>query len=306
MAIRCTVSLDRLRIPATQPLPTAEQRKELHMHLLRNRLLSPGFTVPDPARFRHPFRVRVRRFQPPEGGRAAFTADNAWEISIRSGAILDQLPSILYRREGDPRGWDLPKDYVESEPVNSPWVERDLLDDPSNPPILVVRDPDEAAAKSPDFTRIADKDRLAIEGGAFCSEADWGLELWRAHVVLTARPFRQSWQSVSLPAPRLNRFRLYTLRSRPSISAAAGATFELATLYLLRDPQSPASARLKVRQHEWWGLWTTIVQPAGGLPALIGGLADGQGGINDLLAQLASAEIEETLSAAATIEAWTV
>jgi hypothetical protein len=238
-----------------------------------------------------------------EGQTAAkFTAEDAWQLTIHPGTILDRIPTILYQRKDDPRGWTVPEGYVEDPASTSPWIERDLLDDPIDPPILVLRDP-----PAGDFTRIADTDRLALESGAFCSEADWQRELWRAHVILSARPYRQAWQSIALPPPTLNRFRITAARALPpATDAASGATFELATLYLLRDPSAPEAAELKVRQREWWSLWTAIVQPLADLPGEISNLGDGQGGLNDLIAQLSGARIEETLAGTATVEAWTV
>jgi len=307
------VNLDHLRIaPAQGELPTAAQHNGLLDQLLRNRFA--GF-LPDEdktLRRRHPWKVRVARFTERPG--AAFNPDTTWRVDVACGTLNDGLALIPYLREGDPRGWQMPAGFVHPDLAapSSPWIDRDGCDDLDDPPFLVARE-------LQDFVRIEDRARRGIEDGAFCSAADWELELYRAHVILSATPLVINTVP-NLPPPALKRVRLYVSRSLPTaVIAEAGIAFELATLYLLRDPRDPANAQLRPRQRETWPIWTDIVRPGADLPGLIGALGVGAvqtgvgdnftgdvGGLTDLIADLNAGRLEEILSGSATVEAWTV
>lgn len=307
------MKLDRLRIPASQgDVPTAAQHNGLLAELLRNRIV--GF-IPDEDEsfsFRHPWKVRVSRFEERSG--SSLDVEKTWRVDVACGTLNDEPPRIPYRREKDPRGWTMPADYVAPDLAapGSAWIDRDVCDDLDDPPFLVVRE-------LQDFTRIEDDARLAVEGGAFCSAADWELDLYRAHVVLSATPLVIN-TALNLPPPSLKRVRLYVTRSLPAaVIANAGVAFELATLYLLHDPRDAASSQLRPRQRETWPLWTEIVRPGADLPAVIAGtgttapqtgvgdlFTGGVGGLTDLNAELAAGRLEEILAGAATVEAWTV
>lgn len=282
------MNLDRLRVSAAHPLPTAAQHNALAAHLRSCAFNGVTEDIGDPARPRHNWRVRVQRF----ASRAGSTLDpeTTWQITLQPGCILDRLPSILYRRAADPRGWSKPAGYVEAPAAapDSTWIDRDVLDDLADPPVLILRDP-----PAPDFTRVTDDRRRTLEGGAFCSAVDWDRELWRASVLLSARPVNQVWQSIALPPPRLNRHRLYTSTAAPSaVDAAAGIAYELATIYLLRDPSAPDSAEIRVRQREFFGFWAQIVQPGFDLLQTLDQQFDGFG--------------LDAFAGTASVETWTV
>ena len=263
------MSLDALRLkPGDGPLPTAEKQNAILAHLLRQRIANVLADFDEPQTFPHPWRVRAQRFEPPAASTIAPEA--AWRIDIAAGAINDTAPVILYHREKDPRGWQKPADYSErSTPDSRPstFLERDLLDDPEDPPCLVAFDP-----PSGDFEQIPDERRITIERGAFCSAEAWELELWRSHVVLTADPGQSRLFDITLPPPKLARYRFSISAKQPPPNvggfARAGGTFVLAKLYLLRDPGSPADAVLRVKQEEFWPLWAAIAQPGRDLPAI--------------------------------------
>lgn len=292
------MSLEKYRIPPGQgPFPTAEQHNGVLDHLLRNLIVGFVEEVRDPVRFRHKWKVSVE----PLGEREGSTLDpeKTWRVNIVDGVMNDALPTIPYRRKGDPRGWTVPDGYVTDPPTSSSaWIDRDVIDDLDDPPFLVLRE-------TQDFRQIGDDQRRRIEDGAFCSAEDWERELWRAHVVLSATALTIN-TSPGLPPPSLKRLRLYATALLPAtVLAPAGIAFELATLYLLRDPNGVEPSELKPRQREYWPIWTEIVQPAAALTDLIGGLGDGQGGLNDLIADQEAGRIAETLEGTASVEAWT-
>jgi hypothetical protein len=256
--------------------------------------------------------VTATRFDPPP--QSTLPAESTWRIDIAAGVINDQLPTILYLRQSDPRGWVLGPDYVETEKprIGDVFVERDALDDADDPPFLVVSDPPTTTVSSPtvrpDFVRVPDAQRPALEAGAFCSEEDWTLDLWRASVILTAAPIRSSYFAAELPAPSAVKFRLYTSGAKPvaTFAASSGGWLELATLYLLRDPKDPlGTAEIRVRQREFYPFWNMTLQPGGQLVTLLDAAAQvfsGPPGFADLLRN----QLEDTLSGAASSEFWTV
>lgn len=292
------MSLEGYRLqPDEGPIPTAAQHNGVLDHLARNLIVGVIGEQTESSNFSHPWKVKVQPFEKREGS----TLDPAanWRIDLRAGTMNDTLPVIPFRRQNDPRGWQPPSGYVDPAPSNSPWIDRDVLDDLDDPPFLVARE-------TRDFTRIADKDRIKVESGAFCGADDWERELWRAHVLLSATPHVINI-GPDLPSPKLNRLRLYLVPTLPTTTIApAGVAFELATLYLLRDPDGRDASELRVRQREHWPIWAEIIQPVSDLAAVIGNLRDGQGGLNDLIAQLNAGRIEETIADTATVEAWTV
>ena len=306
------MSLSHLLIPeGGDPLPPAWKRQALLDHLLAQRLSGVVEETGDAPAFPNPWQVRAARFEARE--RATLDPAGTWAVTVAPGCINDAAPSILYRRTGDPRGWSAPVGYAEPFPSpGSPWIEREADDDANDPPHLYLLDPPAAPdpAAIPEtlsFTRIADGRRPALEAGAFCGESDWELELWRAHVLLTATPIRAERFAAELPAPRLKRYRLQAVRALPSSgwSGTAGGWLELATIYLLRPPDDPTAAELRIKQRVWWDLWALIVQPGNELPGILDSTAtfDLTAG---LLADLYRAETENTLAGVAHTEFWTV
>lgn len=306
------MSLAHLLIPeGGNPLPPAWKRQALLDHLLAQQLSGVVEDVGEAPPFPHPWQVRAARFT----ARPAATLDPAaaWALTVAPGCINDLAPSLLYRRTGDPRGWTPPAGYAEPFPSpGSPWIEREADDDAHDPPHLYLTDPPAspqplAIPETLSFTRIADERRLALEAGAFCGASDWELELWRAHVILTATPIRAERFAAELPSPRLKRYRLQAVRALPSPgwSGTAGGWLELATIYLLRPPGDPASAELRIRQRVWWDLRAVIVQPGNELIGILDSAAtfDPTAG---LLADLYRAETENTLADVAHTEFWTV
>lgn len=303
---------DLLRIPPDRgPYPTAAQHNGLLDVFRREILLGSVFTAGDAKAFPHPWQVRAARFEP----RPAATLDPAvtWAFTVAPARINDLAPSMLYRRTGDPRGWVPPPGFTEPFPdLASPWLEREADDDPDDPPHLYLLDPPASPDPNaiPDtlsFTRIPDERRPGLEAGAFCGASDWEMELWRAHVILTATPLRAERFAAELPAPRLRRYRLQALRALPSArwAGTAGGWLEVATIYLLRPPGDPAGAELRIKQRVWWDLWAVIVQPGKELIGILDsvGTFDPTAG---LLLDLYRAETENTLSDVAHTEFWTV
>jgi hypothetical protein len=222
--------------------------------------------------FPHPWRVRSRRFESRDGS----TLDPAttWRIDITPGTVNDTLAAIPYLRQNDPRGWNLPTNYiavysslsVSVAAESSPWIDRESLDDLDDPPFLVIPDPATGASSDKSWSRIPDSGRRSLMGGAFCGAEDWELELWQAHVLLSAVPIKTYWFTENLAPPNLRRYRLYTSAKLPPISlpAQAGGCIEIATLYMLRDPKDKdpvSTATIRIRQRVWYPLWVTVVQP---------------------------------------------
>lgn len=303
--------MNSLKIPVGRNVPTADQHNRLLDWLRRQQLLSSIDSIGAVRSFPHPWRVRASRFDGAD--LATLNPASTWRIDVAPGVINDQVPTILYARAGDPRGWVPPPDYVLPQPgelsYDARWIERDLLDDPDDAPFLAISDPPvrNAETSEGEWRFIPEHLRPGIEQGAFCGEADWELELWRAHVLLSAVPFRANYFAAQLPPPRIVRYRLFTTprRPAPTYGASAGGWLELATLYLLRDPASPETAELKVRQREWWPLWASIVQPGRELVSLFDAAAQGviaPPGFTDIL----RGDLQDTLQGAMTAEFWTV
>jgi hypothetical protein len=303
--------LNELRIAEdAPPVPTAAQHNGVLDYLLAQRLcgliVDPGSSRP----FAHPWRVTARRWEAPASGRSPLDPDFTWRVDVAAGTVNDQLASILYARAGDPRGWVLPSDYVEVAAPDPRWVERDPLDDLENPPCLVLRDPPILGAvtgDAGDFTRIEDAVRPSLEAGAFCGEDDWALELWRAHVILSASPLRATIFAAELPPPRLVRYRLYTTPKRPTpiFAARAGGWLELATVYLLRDPDAPEDAQIRIRQREWWNLWAVISQPGAELVNIFDTAARDLP-VPDFFTDILRGELQDVLAGASTVHFWSV
>jgi hypothetical protein len=293
-------ALDHLRIPPNgSPFPPAAKHNALLDHLCRQTLagltIIPG-AVRSPS---HPWKVTARRLDPPpNGAHSALDPATTWRLDIEPGVINDTLPSILYRRQSDPRGWTKPGTYIEETPLDPNFIERDLLDDINDPPFLVLTDPTIGASKSPDFTLLSDFARpLALRSADYAP-----FDIWRAHVLVSAAPVSASYFPPSLPPPRLQRYRLVTSPALPvqSFAAQAGGWLELATVYFLRDPSSPEDARLQIVPQEFYAVWSAIAQPGQDISQAINEF-DGLtftvlGGyqIDDLLSESASVEFWDT------------
>lgn len=315
------MSLDSLLIqPGQWPWPTAEKQNALLAHLLRNRFLSAVDRLRKPPGFPHPWDVSVSRIEERPG--LTLPPERTWRVDIRPGTMNDVLPTMLYRRRDDPRGWTLPDDFaapvVGDKDYDPVWIERDLLDDADDPPFLTVRQPGEKDEPH-DMLKVPDAQRPE----AFMDEISWDLELWQSHVLLSASPIAVAGvQSAAFPPPRLGRYRHYVSPRLPSptFGARTGGWVELATLYLLRDPKEPELAEMFVRQREFWPLWAAIVQPGADLPELIRAqpmdlvtglpladfaIATGNA-LNQIFADLALAQLESSLESATSLELWTV
>ena len=293
--------LDRLEAAARSGLPAngirAEDLNALGRLILRGRHRSFRLKARKPSQFPHPWRVTSRR--PDIGG---LDAGRAWRFDIEPGAINDACPAIPYRRKGDPRGWKGPS-------TGAAIVDRELIDDPTDPPWLLAMAPSARAKTADDFTlrpKSTWPDYFAYEADDELKDA----ELWRAHVVLSALPLRSAALDPLLPAPALRRFRLYVTRRLPAIAAAdAGGWVELATLWLLRtDRTQPDADQMHVEPKEFWPLWSAIVQPGADLVSSLDEITKdvGQGGVNQLLADLVRDDVAEDLVGAAFVSFWTV
>ena len=122
-------------------------------------------------------------------------------------------------------------------------------------------------SKDPKDRPVAD----AARPDTFTDAASWELELLSAHVIVTALPQRAGYDPITLPPPRLRRYRYSVAGALPSANygARAGGWLELATLYLLRDKSAPLDAELFIRQRVFTAQWAIIVQPGADIPALI-------------------------------------
>lgn len=320
------MSLARLYVRPGDRL-SAARRDDLIRHLRRQMLTGVTFTPGQSRPFEHPWRVTARRFEAPANGRAKLDPEKTWRLDIHPGIINDELPTLLYRRENDPRGWTPGDDFampVKGDKDYDPtFIERDLLDDLEDPPFLALKDPPriqpatDADKLSRDFSLVPDENRPDVFMGA----ADWEKELWVAHVLLSATPLTVGIFEPAAP-PRLKRYRIYSTPKlpTPAFGALAGGWLELATIYLLRDPQAMDDAELRIRQREWWPLWSIIVTPGADILAsvtsqpidLVTGLpfADaavaGANEANALLADMARAQIAGILEGASSVEWWTV
>lgn len=309
------MALESLLIqPGESPVPTADKQNAILAHLLANRFAGVVDGLRSPKGFPHPFRVTVSRMDEAREG-MTLPAGRTWRIDIAPGAINDILPAIPFRKQGDKRGWKLPVGYVAKSTED--WIDRDALDDHDDPPFLAVVAPKPGEKKTSDFRIVPDAERP----DAFCGAAEWELELWSCHVLLSASPLRSEVMSAAFPPPRLARYRFYTAQQLPSptFGARSGGWFEVATLYYLRDPAAPELAEMFVRQREFWPMWAVIVQPGSDIPATVrydplnvqtglplsdAFLAAGDAA-NQAIADAALQQLESTLEGATSVEAWT-
>ena len=306
------MSLNHLKIPVAQGnRPSALQHNGLVKALLRSRMLGviPRFGAPTP--YPHCWRVTADRFEATKTSK--LDPKTTWRLDVTAGTVNDGLAAIPYLRDQDPRGWVQPPDYTAASTSSSnltAWIDRDSLDDLDNPPFLVIRDPSVNATSSNEWTYIPDNLRPHLEGGAFCGADDWKLELWRAHVLLSAVPLKTYWLAGALTPPALKRYRLYTAGVKPGISFAAqsGGWLEIATLYLLRDPKAKdpiATGEIRVRQRVFWPLWVTIVQPGGALLDATQTSLQGIDYLTGLFTAPSEAGLISTLQSSASVEWWT-
>lgn len=272
------------------------------VHQGRARFLLPGVVNSQDPEDAFPWQVTTARFD-----------DRfRWQVSVAPGFINDTVPSIVYLKKGDPRGWVPPDDYPAPAPgepgYSEHFLDRDLLESP--PPAILVTAPETTAA---DFTPVPDTLRLPF----FRTEEMWLKTIFSAHVILTAAPLRASFFPPWLPPPPLARYRLAMVPRLParSFAALAGGWVELARLFLVRDTD-PAADELLVQQREFHHLAASIVTPSqtlgtipslgySGLP-LADSFAMGVADTANAFASQLQAEIDNTLATTASVEFWTV
>lgn len=246
-----------------------------------------------------------------------------WRIYVGPGTVNDRVAAITYRREHDPRGWQMPENYPALD--ESPTVDR-LLTERTDPPYLLLTGPGDTAAKTGgDFERIPDALR-ARHPSAFRTREMWELELWTAVVFVTAEPVSSSiaWDRIGAPLPTRNgRFRIAARSRMPNqpLGTQHGGAHQLATLYLTRTPEKPERDALYVQQRTYWSLWTANadLSPFGNFDPFLG-VGPGFGGIGggivdaigdatfatiDLITFGALSDISELYSDASTVQFWT-
>ncbi len=252
----------------------------------------------------HHWKVRVEKADPSAEG-------NQYRVLIGPGAVNDSIAAITYLATGDPRQW---------EPATSPataTVDR-LLTEPEDPPHLLIETP--LAADLGDFERVPDDERRP---SAFRSKADWEKQLWQCSVFVSATPanYGRVENRLHFPLPKRNtRFRVAARSRMPNTTFGVqlGGNFELARLYLLRDPTHAERDELLVQQLCFWSLWTANVSPyldfdvaSPELPTFgVGaGLADsfaqGQSEISDIITGELFQRIAADFESAAHVEFWT-
>jgi len=255
----------------------------------RSRKLDARYSQGDHKAFQHPWKVRTSRCD---------EIDRGWRVDVCAGIINDIVPSILYRRRDDPRGWKCPEDYVESPAKgergwSADWVERDPLDDLDDPPWLLIVAPEPGATADPAWTLVP-KERWPLFFSSQDELAD--AQIFRAYVMVSQNTRQNviasgTWLRGMKPPP-MNKFRVGTLPARPMLSfTLAGVWLDLATLWLVRsEPDHPDSDALYVQQNEFWPSWSAQIKPS----AL------------DLYPEIIQGELDLIYDAAATVVNWTV
>ncbi len=189
-------------------------------------------------------------------------------VYVGTGTVNDRVAAISYLRTDDPRGWKMPEDYRGIANATRLYgkdfalVDR-LLTETSDPPHLLLETPSADGSDAGDFERVPD-DRSRPP--FFRTTAAFEKQLWRAVVFVSATPGRYSRieNRIHFPLPvRNTRFRVAARSRMPTTTAGvqSGSNFELARLYLLRDPAHPERDELHVEQRCFWSLWTTNVSP---------------------------------------------
>ena len=265
----------------------------------RSRKLDARYSQGDHKSFPHPWKVRASRVD---------EIDRGWRIDVRAGVINDIVPSILYRRKDDPRGWEPDEDYAESPAKgelgwNADWVERDVLDDLDDPPWLLLLSPKASDKADPAWTFIPRERWIPC----FSQMDDMeNAQIFRAYVMVSQNTRQSVTQSGTwlhgMKPPAVNKFRIGTLPVRPGLSnTLAGVWFELATLWLMRtNPDNPDEDALFVQQGAFWPSWCVQVKPT----------YDLGGGIGvpyvDMMTEMVQQEINLLYDSAATVMNWTV
>ena len=243
----------------------------------------------------------------PHHWRATFRKADAqhWLIFVGAGTVNDHMAGITYRIEDDPRAWKMTQDYPAYAAAQRLYgtgvklVDRPLTDR-VDPPHIVLTSP---SADDPrdlgDFVKVVD-DRTHTPD-FFRSAEQWDLDLYRASVFLTTSPknFLRVEDFVHFPLPaRVVRYRVTAAAQMPPriYGTQAGGEFELAQVFLTRDPRArnPVNTdKLYIRQRCFWSLCTAnnAPNPFGNyLPAGELSLANGlAAGIGDAFAVAASA-----------------
>jgi len=97
--------------------------------------------------FEHPWKTKSARY-----------TNQTWKIMVNPGTVNDDLALYIYLKQGDPRGWKMPKNFVApySQPGTPNLVFRSPFDSDSqwNPPFLLVTAPDSTGKNLGDFIDI--------------------------------------------------------------------------------------------------------------------------------------------------------
>jgi hypothetical protein len=234
--------------------------------------------------FDHPWKVTVSRVE---------NDDRRWKVSVRPGTVNDDVAAIVYRKQGDPRGWQMPNDYPPRKDSGS-QVDR-LLIEKDQPPFLMLQVPALGEVENDSFVPVADAQRPEY----FRTEERWPRSLCRAFVCVSADPTHVS--AVPLEVVQLKRYRVFGGRRPARVNAQAGGWCELAWLWLLRG-ERPDQDELFVEQREFWCFGSLNVQPQS---VLSGTSSEGFDPLSALFLQIAQAVEQNQLEAAGSIEFWT-
>lgn len=261
-------------------------------------------------------------FSDPIFSQSGQITSDAWRIYIGTGTINDRVATITYKRQGDPRGWEIPPDYPDQ--TGSATVDRKLSEH-IDPPFLLATAPNPAGTDPGDFRRMSDNDRRTYRS-FFRTKEMWERELWTASVFVTAEPLTQgiAWDRIGFPLPARNgRFRCMVRPRMPATPQGTqlGGTHQLAELHLVRVPGKPQQDRLFIEQRCFWSLWTANadISPFGefqpyldtvtGLDVLAGGIAGaiaaGAYAFANAVTLGALQEIANLYANASTVEFWT-
>lgn len=228
-----------------------------------------------------------------------------WRVDVLPGFINDEVPTMIYLRANDPRGWVMPDGYPapkEGEKgYSATTVDRELIEAERPWLLVTVPQPGEHSGNG-DWEAVADGNRIDF----FRTEEMWRLELFSSWVILTASALRPSFLPLNYPAPSLARYRVCSSKSRPSAAfgTRVGGWIPLARLWLTRDEQDPQTDRVYVEQKEFFSLGSAIVQPGTELIDVLEPLQS-----DPLLggpASWAIADLNSSLDSAASVEFWTV
>lgn len=284
--------------------------------------------VPDPvAAAEHKWKTTCRRTR---------TA-GIWRVEVDSGCVNDEPAAILWQRHGDPRGWEMPENYGPFAKLAAvygadyPFVDRPIYETGRDRPFLLLTAPSADGTEPGGFERITDFQRASSALEVFRTRAMWERELWRAHVVVSATPFRGDPQAIAvrIGGPLQKRWRVHAgqLPIRIRGSGVKAIDFhELARIYLVRIPGRPEADRVFVEQRAFWSLQSrssvpqslidladAVAQSAAALDiALLGfgplGIATSVSllGIEAVLTDIFLANLETTAGDSSSVEFWSV